>query len=67
MGAGEIVALLGPNGAGKTTLLQTIAGLLRPRAGAIAGRAEILAALPPHQIVERGLRWCPKGAGSSAA
>ena len=32
---GEIVALLGPNGAGKSTLLQAIAGLLRPRAGAI--------------------------------
>ncbi|MGE0054664.1 MAG: heme ABC exporter ATP-binding protein CcmA [Hyphomicrobium sp.] len=33
--AGEAVVLVGPNGAGKTTLLRTIAGFLRPAAGAI--------------------------------
>ena len=32
---GGVVALLGPNGAGKSTLLRTIAGFVRPRAGAI--------------------------------
>jgi ABC-2 type transport system ATP-binding protein len=32
---GQVLGLLGPNGAGKTTLLRLIAGLLRPRAGAI--------------------------------
>jgi molybdate transport system ATP-binding protein len=37
---GERVALFGPSGAGKTTLLETIAGLVRPRAGnvSLAGR-----------------------------
>jgi heme exporter protein A len=33
--AGEALLLSGPNGAGKTTLIRTIAGLLRPAAGAI--------------------------------
>ena len=33
---GEFFGLLGPNGAGKTTLISTIAGLIRPDAGAVA-------------------------------
>jgi len=32
---GEIVCIIGPNGAGKSTVLKTIAGLIRPGAGAI--------------------------------
>src|SRR5262245_36470747 len=32
---GEIVVIVGANGAGKTTTLKTVAGLLRPRRGAI--------------------------------
>ena len=32
---GRALALLGPNGSGKSTLLRCIAGLLRPRAGAV--------------------------------
>jgi len=35
VGSGEIAELRGPNGAGKTSLLLTIAGILRPTAGAI--------------------------------
>ncbi|HSB72142.1 MAG TPA: ABC transporter ATP-binding protein [Candidatus Methylomirabilis sp.] len=58
---GEIVALLGPNGAGKSTLLQTIAGLLRPRAGAICWEGEDLTRLAGHLIVERGLALVPEG------
>jgi branched-chain amino acid transport system ATP-binding protein len=61
VGAGEIVALLGPNGAGKTTLLNTVAGLLRPRAGRIAFEGADLASVHAHQIVERGLALVPEG------
>ena len=58
---GEIVALLGPNGAGKSTLLQAIAGLLRPRAGAIYWEGVDLTRLAGHLIVERGLALVPEG------
>ena len=33
--AGEVVALLGPSGCGKSTVLRAIAGLVRPKQGAI--------------------------------
>ena len=61
VGAGEIVALLGPNGAGKSTLLGCVAGLVRPRAGAISWDGENLLAVAPHLIVERGLAVVPEG------
>ena len=62
VGAGEIVALLGPNGAGKSTLLGCVAGLVRPRAGAITwdGRENLLT-VTPHLIVEHGLAVVPEG------
>ncbi|HUM14190.1 MAG TPA: ABC transporter ATP-binding protein [Candidatus Nitrosotalea sp.] len=61
VGPGEIVALLGPNGAGKSTLLGCVAGLVRPRAGAIRWDGEDLRATSPHLIVERGLAMVPEG------
>jgi branched-chain amino acid transport system ATP-binding protein len=61
VGPGEIVALLGPNGAGKTTLLNTVAGLVRPREGAVTFQGTDLAAVRPHLIVERGLALVPEG------
>jgi branched-chain amino acid transport system ATP-binding protein len=61
VGAGEIVALLGPNGAGKSTLLGCVAGLVRPRAGAISWEGHDLRAVAPHLIVERGLAVVPEG------
>jgi branched-chain amino acid transport system ATP-binding protein len=61
VGAGEIVALLGPNGAGKSTLLACIAGLVRPRAGAIGWEGRDLRAISPHRIVESGLAMVPEG------
>ena len=35
VGQNGIVTILGPNGAGKTTLLRSIAGLVKPRRGAV--------------------------------
>ena len=61
IGPGEIVALLGPNGAGKSTLLKAIAGLLRPRAGAIRWEGEDLRDVGAHLIVERGVAMVPEG------
>ena len=58
---GEMVALLGPNGAGKSTLLKTVAGLVRPRAGAVRWEGEDIGRLAAHRIVERGLVLVPEG------
>ncbi len=52
---GEIVALLGPNGAGKSTLINTVAGLLRPRAGEILFQGRPITGLPAHRVVREGL------------
>jgi branched-chain amino acid transport system ATP-binding protein len=59
--AGAIVTLIGGNGAGKTTTLRTISGLLRAKAGKISFAGEDITALPPHQIVARGLCHVPEG------
>ncbi len=61
VGPAEIVALLGPNGAGKTTTLRAISGLLRPAAGAIRFAGARIDALPPHEVVARGLLQVPEG------
>jgi branched-chain amino acid transport system ATP-binding protein len=58
---GEIVALLGNNGAGKTTTLKTISGLIRPRTGRVVLEGEAIHALPPHEIVARGVAHAPEG------
>ena len=60
--AHELVVLIGPNGAGKSTLLKTVAGLLRPRAGAILFDGEPIAGLPPREISRRGVAYVPQEA-----
>jgi branched-chain amino acid transport system ATP-binding protein/neutral amino acid transport system ATP-binding protein len=60
VGVGEIVAIIGPNGAGKSTLLKVIAGLLRPRRGAIRFREADIAGAAPRQISARGLAYVPQ-------
>jgi branched-chain amino acid transport system ATP-binding protein len=58
---GEIVTLIGANGAGKSTTLRTISGILQPRDGDVRLDGEKINALPPHQIVERGICQVPEG------
>ncbi len=60
---GEIVTLIGANGAGKSTTLRTISGLLKPKEGTIHFRAENIAALKPHVIVQKGISQSPEGRG----
>jgi branched-chain amino acid transport system ATP-binding protein len=61
--AGEIVTLIGANGAGKSTTLKTISGLLRPRSGQVTLAGKPITAVPPHEIVARGLVHVPEGRG----
>ncbi|MGH7002607.1 MAG: ATP-binding cassette domain-containing protein, partial [Alphaproteobacteria bacterium] len=51
---GKITCLLGPNGAGKTTLMMTIAGILKPRRGAIRFEGSDIAGADARRIVETG-------------
>ena len=61
VGAGECVAMLGRNGAGKSTTVSAIAGLLRPRGGAIRLRGREVAGSAPHNIARAGLSLVPQG------
>jgi branched-chain amino acid transport system ATP-binding protein/neutral amino acid transport system ATP-binding protein len=57
---GEIVGIIGPNGAGKSTLLKAIAGLLRPKAGAIVLNGIDVSGRPPREISRLGLAYVPQ-------
>jgi branched-chain amino acid transport system ATP-binding protein len=58
---GEVVALLGPNGAGKTTLLRTIAGQIRPTAGAVTVNGAAVGGLAPERVVAAGVVLVDEG------
>ena len=61
---GEICVILGANGAGKSTLLKTIAGMVKPDAGAeIVMNGKPIAGMKPHRIVEEGIALVPEGRG----
>ena len=57
---GEIVGIIGPNGAGKSTLLKAIAGLLKPKAGAIAIDGEEITGREPRDVSRMGLAYVPQ-------
>jgi branched-chain amino acid transport system ATP-binding protein len=61
VGDGEVVAVIGPNGAGKTTLVNTIAGLQRARAGALAFDGVDLARVRSHLVCRHGIALVPEG------
>src|SRR5262249_15033187 len=60
---GEVVCLLGRNGAGKTTTLKSSIGLVPPRSGQIALRAQSVVAVPPFRIARFGTGYVPDGGG----
>ena len=58
---GGIVAIVGSNGAGKSSLIRTIAGIERPRAGAILYKGEDIAGWPSHRVCELGIGQVAEG------
>ena len=58
--SGEIVCVAGANGAGKSTLLKSIAGMERPRAGAVMLEGQRIDGLAPHLITARGIAFVPE-------
>jgi branched-chain amino acid transport system ATP-binding protein len=58
---GELLSVVGPNGAGKSTLINTIAGLLRARAGRIELDGRDITRLPPHRFCAEGIALVPEG------
>jgi branched-chain amino acid transport system ATP-binding protein len=61
MHRGELLSVVGPNGAGKSTLINTIAGLLRARAGRIELEGRDITRLPPHRYCAEGIALVPEG------
>jgi urea transport system ATP-binding protein len=52
---GTLRILIGPNGAGKSTLCDTIIGRVRPTAGKITFKDEVITNLAEQDIVKRGI------------
>jgi branched-chain amino acid transport system ATP-binding protein len=52
---GEIFGLIGPNGSGKSTMINVITGFLKPTAGKITYKGELIGGLMPHQIAKKGV------------
>ncbi len=58
---GEIVTLIGANGAGKSSTLRSIAGLVKPSAGAICFRGDNITGRDPTALVKKGITLVPEG------
>jgi urea transport system ATP-binding protein len=52
---GALRILIGPNGAGKSTLCDTIIGRVRPTAGRITFKDQVITNLAEQEIVKRGI------------
>jgi branched-chain amino acid transport system ATP-binding protein len=60
---GELVTLIGANGAGKTTTLKALAGMLKPKSGAVIYDGVDITGKPAHELVRLGLALVPEGRG----
>jgi ABC-type branched-subunit amino acid transport system ATPase component len=60
---GSITCLIGPNGAGKSTLLKAVSGLLRLQEGMVTLDGTVLSALPPAEVLARGVVQVPQQHG----
>ena len=58
--SGEIVTVAGANGAGKSTLLKSIAGMEKPKSGAVNFIGERIDNIPAHLVTARGLAYVPE-------
>ena len=58
---GRVTLVLGANGAGKSTSLRAVAGLHKPRSGAIELDGQSIFGLPAHKVVRRGMALVPEG------
>ncbi|MBM6593836.1 ABC transporter ATP-binding protein [Microvirga pudoricolor] len=59
--AGSLTVVVGPNGAGKTTLIRALAGLLKPRQGAVRLDGRALSDLSGHERA-RSIAYLPQSA-----
>lgn len=59
--SGETVAIIGANGAGKSTLMRAITGIVPSHADAILFNGEPIGALPPPDVLRRGIAMVPEG------
>ena len=55
IGKGEIFSIIGPNGAGKTTLFNLITAFLKPSAGEILFREEVISGLKPYEVARKSI------------
>jgi branched-chain amino acid transport system ATP-binding protein len=57
---GTITIVIGPNGSGKSTLLKSIAGILRPRKGAVRLDRQDITGIELDEIIQRGISYIPQ-------
>lgn len=57
---GQCLGVVGANGAGKSSLFRSIAGLVRPRSGAIQMDGRDITQEPPWKLAGRGLTLVPE-------
>jgi branched-chain amino acid transport system ATP-binding protein len=58
---GEMVAVIGANGAGKSTFMKAVTGLVTVPREQISFKGQAIGALPPGEIVKRGIALVPEG------